>query len=140
MGSSSSAPRSEPGRPEPGRHHASRSRTLVARCLYPAYLTACNGKGRAVHPGCPMGIMCSAEHTIGKTYHMESKALEDGPPARDRRRLSNEIKESLRELTIQLALLNHQVVAHLDFKDGDLPCLDIISRHGPLSPSELARR
>jgi DNA-binding MarR family transcriptional regulator len=78
---------------------------------------------------------------------MKSKAIEDGPPARpdgsparNRRRLSNEIKESLRELTIQLALLNHQVVAHLDFKDSDLPCLDIISRHGPLSPSELARR
>jgi DNA-binding MarR family transcriptional regulator len=71
---------------------------------------------------------------------MRSKTLDDGRPARRRRRLSIEIKESLRELSIQLALLNHQVVAHLDFKDGDLPCLDLISRLGPLSPSELARR
>ena len=71
---------------------------------------------------------------------MKPKTLESGPPARHRRRLSTEIKESLRELTIQLALLNHQVVAHLDFKDGDLPCLDLISRYGPLSPGELARR
>ena len=70
-----------------------------------------------------------------------SSKVEEGPDAaRQRRRLSTEIKDSLRELSIQLALLNHQVVAHLDFNDGDLPCLDLISRHGPLSPSELARR
>src|ERR1019366_5977834 len=84
--------------------------------------------------GSSTGIMCSVSHTIRGTYHMKPKILEDGHPARHRRRLSTEIKESLRELTIQLALLNHQVVAHLDFKDGDLPCLDLISRYGPLSP------
>jgi DNA-binding MarR family transcriptional regulator len=61
-------------------------------------------------------------------------------PARSRRRLSAEIKESLRELSIQLALLNHQVVARLDFNDGDLLCLDLIARQGPLSPSALAHR
>jgi len=71
---------------------------------------------------------------------MKPKPLEGGSPARRRRRLSTQIKESLRELAIQLALLNHQVVAHLDFKDGDLPGLDLISRYGPLSPSEVARR
>jgi DNA-binding MarR family transcriptional regulator len=64
----------------------------------------------------------------------------DSGPARRRRRLGNEIKEGLRELSIQLALFNHQVVAHLDFNDGDLPCLDLLVREGPLSPSELARR
>jgi DNA-binding MarR family transcriptional regulator len=64
----------------------------------------------------------------------------EAQPARGRRRLSNEIKESLRELSIQLALLNHQVVAHLDLNDGDLQCLDLIGRHGPLNPSALARR
>jgi DNA-binding MarR family transcriptional regulator len=71
---------------------------------------------------------------------MKSKVPEGTDTARRRRRLSTEIKESLRELTIELALLNHQVVAHLDFNDGDLPCLDLIARHGPLSPSALARR
>jgi DNA-binding MarR family transcriptional regulator len=71
---------------------------------------------------------------------MKPKTLDDRQPARRRRRLSAEIKESLRELAIQLALLNHQVVAHLDFKDGDLPGLDLIGRYGPLSPSEVARR
>ena len=60
--------------------------------------------------------------------------------ARRRRRLTTEIKESLRELRGQLALLNHQVGAHLELKDVDLDCLDLISRHGPLSPSALARR
>jgi DNA-binding MarR family transcriptional regulator len=54
--------------------------------------------------------------------------------------LNTAIRESLRELRIQLSLLNHQVGAHLDLKDVDLDCLDLIARHGPLSPSALARR
>jgi DNA-binding MarR family transcriptional regulator len=45
----------------------------------------------------------------------------------------------MRELAIQLSLLNHQVGAHLDLKDVDLACLDTIARHGPLSPTALAR-
>lgn len=62
----------------------------------------------------------------------------DGP--RHRRRLNAAIKESLRELSIQLSLLNHHVGARLQLKDIDLDCLDLIDRHGPLSPSALARR
>ena len=62
----------------------------------------------------------------------------DGP--RRRRRLNAAIKESLRELSSQLSLLNHHVGAHLQLKDIDLDCLDLIDRHGPLSPSVLARR
>jgi DNA-binding MarR family transcriptional regulator len=54
--------------------------------------------------------------------------------------LSAAIKDSLRELTNQLSLLNHHVGAHVDLKDVDLDCLDLIARHGPLSPSALARR
>ncbi|GAA0975819.1 MarR family transcriptional regulator [Acrocarpospora macrocephala] len=60
--------------------------------------------------------------------------------ARHRRRLTVEIKESLRELSNQLSLLNHHVGMHAGLKDVDLDCLDLISRHGPLSPSALARR
>ena len=60
--------------------------------------------------------------------------------ARQRRRLTTAIKESLRELSIQLSLLNHHVSGRLDLNDVDLDCLDLISRHGPLSPSALARR
>jgi DNA-binding MarR family transcriptional regulator len=71
---------------------------------------------------------------------MDSIANADQGGARRRRRLTTQIKESLRELRGQLALLNHQVGAHLELKDVDLDCLDLISRHGPLSPSALARR
>jgi DNA-binding MarR family transcriptional regulator len=59
---------------------------------------------------------------------------------RERRRLTNAIKESLRELAIQLSLLNHQVGTELELRDVDLDCLDLINREGPLSPSALARR
>jgi DNA-binding MarR family transcriptional regulator len=59
--------------------------------------------------------------------------------ARRRRRLAAAIGESLRELAIQLSLLNHQVGTQLDLRDVDLDCLDLIDRHGPLSPSALAR-
>jgi DNA-binding MarR family transcriptional regulator len=54
--------------------------------------------------------------------------------------LTNAVRESLRELRAQLALLNHEVGAQAGLKDGDLDCLDLIARHGPLSPSALARR
>jgi DNA-binding MarR family transcriptional regulator len=64
---------------------------------------------------------------------------EEADPARDRRRVTNAIKESLRELSIQLSLLNHQVSAQIRLKDVDLSCLDIINRQGPLSPTALAR-
>jgi DNA-binding MarR family transcriptional regulator len=50
--------------------------------------------------------------------------------ARRRRRKATEIKDSLRELSIQLSLLNLQVGAHLD----------LVNRFGPLSPTALARR
>jgi DNA-binding MarR family transcriptional regulator len=71
---------------------------------------------------------------------MENVSTAGRGTARRRRRLTTAIKESLRELTIQLSLLNHHVGAHLELNDVDLDCLDLISRHGPLSPSALARR
>ncbi|BBA97506.1 putative MarR family transcriptional regulator [Actinacidiphila reveromycinica] len=60
--------------------------------------------------------------------------------ARRRRRLTNHIKEHVRGLNAQLTLLNHQIGAHLDLRDADLECLDLVSRHGPLGPTALARR
>ena len=65
---------------------------------------------------------------------------ENAGSPRHRRRLGTAVKESLRELSIQLSLLNHQVGARVDLKDGDLGCLDLINLYGPLSPSALARR
>ena len=72
---------------------------------------------------------------------MESISPAGGPgTAPHRRRLNRAIKESLRDLGAQLALLNHSVGARLDLKATDLECLDLITRYGPLSPSALARR
>jgi DNA-binding MarR family transcriptional regulator len=57
----------------------------------------------------------------------------------DRRRLTRAIKESLRDVGAQISRLNHGVSGRLEMKDADLECLDLIARHGPLSPSALAR-
>jgi|SRR5450755_293695 len=59
---------------------------------------------------------------------------------RHRQQLTQQIRELLRELRIQLALLNHQVSTQVELRDVDLDCLDLITLHGPLSPSTLARR
>jgi DNA-binding MarR family transcriptional regulator len=63
-----------------------------------------------------------------------------GLDAARRRRSTTAIKASLRELSNQLSLLNHHVGAHVELKDVDLDCLELINRHGPLNPSALARR
>ncbi|HZE38342.1 MAG TPA: MarR family transcriptional regulator [Stackebrandtia sp.] len=71
---------------------------------------------------------------------MTSVLSGDGDHARERRRTQRALRESLRELSIQLSLLNRQVSANLRFKDVDLACLDLVARHGPLSPGVLAKR
>jgi DNA-binding MarR family transcriptional regulator len=67
------------------------------------------------------------------------KADRDVEAARRRRRLAAAIGKSLRELAIQLSLLNHQIGGRLELQDVDIDCLDLIDRRGPLSPSALAR-
>jgi DNA-binding MarR family transcriptional regulator len=49
------------------------------------------------------------------------------------------VKQRLRGLRTQLALLNHQVSHQVGARDVDLDCLDLITKFGPLSPSTLAR-
>jgi DNA-binding MarR family transcriptional regulator len=71
---------------------------------------------------------------------MESKLSPTSDAGRRARHLTAAVKQSLRDLRSQLALLNHQVGARLDLRDVDLDCLDLLSRHGPLSPSALAKR
>lgn len=56
------------------------------------------------------------------------------------RRLATAVKESMREMNIQLSLMNRHVSAHLELKEADLYCLDLINREGPVSPSTAARR
>jgi DNA-binding MarR family transcriptional regulator len=63
----------------------------------------------------------------------------DRTAQRARRRLTNTIRESLRDLRIQLAMLNHHVGTRAELRDLDLDCLDLIARRGPLSPTALAR-
>ena len=70
---------------------------------------------------------------------MTSKTTSDPQAARRRRRLVTGIKDSLRELNSQLSVLNHHVGARLELRDVDLGCLELLGRHGPLSPGALAR-
>jgi DNA-binding MarR family transcriptional regulator len=49
-------------------------------------------------------------------------------------------KSNLRNLRIELAMLSHRVGGRAELKDVDLDCLDVLVRHGAMSPSELARR
>ena len=63
------------------------------------------------------------------------------PSAVPRRgQLNQAVRESLRDLSIQMSLLSNRISGHLDLKGTDLECLDLIDRYGPLSPSALARR
>src|SRR4051794_19514994 len=94
-----------------------------------------------------MGVfhLCAIQHgnrntLLWRTYIMSSVSRPDAGIRKQRRRLTNAIKESLRELSTQLSLLNHQVGARLEMRDVDLDCLDVLSRYGPLSPGGLARR
>jgi DNA-binding MarR family transcriptional regulator len=62
-----------------------------------------------------------------------------GAQIRRRQKAATAVRDSLRELRIQLARLNYQVGSGLGLKDVDLDCLDIVDQSGPLSPSALAR-
>src|SRR5437879_9512234 len=64
----------------------------------------------------------------------------DRAAARRRRQLTNVVKEALRDLNIQMALLNRRLGSKVELKDADWTCLDLLNRQGPLSPTELARR
>jgi DNA-binding MarR family transcriptional regulator len=55
-------------------------------------------------------------------------------------RLTRAARESLRDLSTQMFLLNLKVSGHVDLRAVDLQCLDLIVRDGPLSPRALARR
>lgn len=56
------------------------------------------------------------------------------------RRQATAVKQALRSLNNQLSLFTHRVAGRVRLKDIDLDCLDLIGRHGPLSPSAIARR
>jgi DNA-binding MarR family transcriptional regulator len=70
---------------------------------------------------------------------MTSRTTRDQGAVRRRRRLVTGIKDALRELSSQLSVLNHHVGSRLELRDVDLSCLELLARHGPLSPGALAR-
>jgi DNA-binding MarR family transcriptional regulator len=59
--------------------------------------------------------------------------------AQPRRRLVNTVKDALRGLRTELALLNRRIGGRLELRDGDLDLLELIARLGPMGPSALAR-
>jgi DNA-binding MarR family transcriptional regulator len=59
---------------------------------------------------------------------------------RSRRRTIADAKGRLRNLRIELAMLNHRVGGRAALKDADLDCLDVLVRHGSMTPTELSRR
>ena len=59
---------------------------------------------------------------------------------RDRRRKVTAVLNGLRDLRTELAVYSHRVGAHVELKDVDFDCLDVIARYGPLSPTALAAR
>ena len=71
---------------------------------------------------------------------MEVIVSGDSGPLGARRALAAGVKHALRDLRMQLSLLNYRVSARADLRNIDLDCLDLLGRHGPLSPSALARR
>jgi DNA-binding MarR family transcriptional regulator len=60
--------------------------------------------------------------------------------SRERRRRETAVLSGLRDLRIELAVLNHRVGGRVQLKDLDFDCLDVIARHGPISPTALAGR
>ena len=61
-------------------------------------------------------------------------------PGRERRRKVAAVTNALRDLRIEFAVLNHRVGTRVELKDLDFDCLDVVARHGPISPSALADR
>jgi DNA-binding MarR family transcriptional regulator len=70
---------------------------------------------------------------------MKREVPAEGGQADRRGRLNQAIRESLRDLGVELSLLSQRISGHLDLKATDLQCLDLIDRYGPLSPGTLAR-
>jgi DNA-binding MarR family transcriptional regulator len=67
-------------------------------------------------------------------------ATMDRASGRHRRRLVNTVKEAMRDLNNQLSLFNRRIGAHVELRDVDFDCLEVLNRDGPLSPTAVANR
>ena len=54
--------------------------------------------------------------------------------------LSDTVLSILQDLRLTLSVLNRSVGQHFSVNEVDLDCLDILSRHGPQAPGQLAQR
>ena len=54
-------------------------------------------------------------------------------------RLVGVLRGAVRDMRVQLSVLNHQIGARAGVKDVDFDCLDLISIHGPVGPGALAK-
>jgi DNA-binding MarR family transcriptional regulator len=70
---------------------------------------------------------------------METVSSADSGQTDRRSGLNQAIREALRDLSVELSLLNQRISGHLDLRGTDLQCLDLLDGHGPLSPSTLAQ-
>ncbi|MFB8278950.1 MarR family transcriptional regulator [Nocardia colli] len=64
----------------------------------------------------------------------------DRAGARQRRQLTVAVKEAVRDLNIQLSLLNRRFGGRVELRDIDWTCLDLVNRYGPMTPTALARQ
>jgi DNA-binding MarR family transcriptional regulator len=71
---------------------------------------------------------------------MKSMPPRQTEPPTGRQGLTLAIRVALRDLGAQLALLNLRVGDKLDLRAGDLQCLELVERLGPVSPARLARQ
>jgi DNA-binding MarR family transcriptional regulator len=65
--------------------------------------------------------------------------MTDVSEGRARRRHVNTVKDAIRGLRTELALLNRRISGRLELRDGDLDLLELLTRLGPMGPSALAK-
>jgi DNA-binding MarR family transcriptional regulator len=56
---------------------------------------------------------------------------------KQRAMLVREVQDGLRDLIVRLQGVNDAVASHVDLRPGDIELLDLVARHGPMSPSEV---
>ncbi|HEX8009107.1 MAG TPA: MarR family transcriptional regulator [Trebonia sp.] len=70
---------------------------------------------------------------------MDTRISDDRNDGPVRGELNAAIRDALRDMGVELSLLQQRISGHLELRSIDLQCLDLIDRHGPLGPSTLAR-
>ncbi len=64
----------------------------------------------------------------------------DGENARATQEVADALRNTLRQLRIELAVSTRRVAAATGLNESDLDVLDVLARHGTQSPTSLARR